>query len=147
MNFELRPANSLLGPRVYSTDFNPRALERGANELAISRSLKIKLLTKGIVTINGGHLVNPAAFEFTKRNPSLLIDGLLLPAIREDKGDFGAYVADNQRIFDAAGWKPARVEEAIAFLRESVKVALPWKVTQAQEQYRERLLWGLSSDR
>lgn len=147
MNFELLPANTLTGPRVYSTDFNPRALERGANEVAISRSLKIKLLTKGVVTINGGHLVTPAAFEFLQRNSGLLSDGLLLPAIREDKGDFSAYVADNQLIYDAAGWTPARVEEAMAFLRESVKVVLPWRVEQAQEQYRERLLWGLSSDR
>lgn len=147
MKFELLPANKLTGPRVYSTDFNPRALERGANELAISRSLKIKLLTKGVVTINGGHLVTPAAFEFLQRNPALLGDGLLLPAIREDKGDFSAYVADNQSAYDAAGWTPARVEEAMAFLGESVKVALPWRVEQAQEQYRERLLWGLSSDR
>ncbi|WP_315928506.1 hypothetical protein [Mesorhizobium sp. SP-1A] len=72
MKFELRPANSLTGPRVYSTDFNPRALGRGANELVISRSLKIKLLTKGVVTINGGQALK----KLSPKNEAKILTGL-----------------------------------------------------------------------
>ncbi len=71
----------------------------------------------------------------------------MLPAIREDKENFGAYVDDNQSAYDAAGWSTAQVDDAVSFLQEGVKVVLPWKVEQAQEQYRERLVWGLTSER
>jgi hypothetical protein len=147
MKYKLRPAKSLFGPRVYSTDLNPRTLDRKVDPVFISRSLKVKLITKGVVTINGGHLVNPPAFDFVRQNPILLTDGLLLPAIREDKGDFQAYIPDYQPAYDVAGWPPVRVDEAMSFLGESVKTVLPWKVEEAQEQYRKALLWGLMSDK
>lgn len=145
MNFELRPAHTLSGPRVYSTDFHPRSTYATDN-VALERSLKVKLLTKGIVTLNGGHLLTPAAFSFVCKHPNLLTDGLLLPAIREDKGNFNAYVADNEQAYRSAGWSSNQIDNAVAFLEESVKTVLPWRVEQAQEEYRGRLIWGVSSN-
>lgn len=146
MKFDIRAAHTLSGPRVYSTDFHPRRTYDADNVQALERSLKVKLLTKGTVTLNGGHLVTPAAFEFVSKNPVLLADGFLLPAIREDKGSFGAYVADNDAAYKAAGWSSSQIDDAIAFLQESVKTVLPWRVEQAQDEYRTRLIWGVASE-
>lgn len=147
MTFELRAATSLTGPRVYSTEFHPRSIMGGgSDELALGRSLKVKLLTKGVVTINGGHLLNPAAFNFVAANPALLTRGMLLPAIREDKGGFQAYVPDNAAHYQTAKWTNADIANAVDFLNAHVSAVLPWKVEQAQEHYRERLVWGLTAE-
>lgn len=146
MTFEMRSANSLTGPRVYSTDFHPRSIMGGYDETGLARGLKVKLLTKGVVTINGGHLLNPAAFKFIEANPALLTEGMLLPAIREDKGGFGAYVPDNADHYRAAKWSDADVAKVVEFLDAHVNTVLPWKVEQAQEHYRERLIWGLTAE-
>lgn len=146
MTFELRPAATLTGPRVYSTEFHPRSIMGGGtDELALGRSLKVKLLTKGVVTINGGHLLNPSAFKIVSANPSLLTEGMLLPAIREDKGSFQAYIPDNANHYLAAKWTDADIAKALDFLNAHVSAALPWRVEQAQERYRERLVWGLTA--
>jgi hypothetical protein len=52
--YEKRPAASLSGPRVYTTDMHPRMLEGAAADLetTILRGLKVKLLTKGVVTVS-----------------------------------------------------------------------------------------------
>jgi hypothetical protein len=55
-------AEELAGPRVYSTDLIRTLFDPGdpANSRATSaRALKIKIITKGLVTLNSAHLVSP----------------------------------------------------------------------------------------
>lgn len=118
--YKKRPAASLSGPRVYSTDMHPRMLDGAPAadlETTTLRGLKVKLLTKGIVTVNGGHLLHPRAITLLERNEELLTLGLLLPAIREDKASFQAYVPDYQ----SHGWNDARVRSAVQFLEDRVR--------------------------
>jgi hypothetical protein len=144
-------ANTLSGPRVYSTDFhpshfpNPKLAED--QEAQIIRSLKAKFLTKGIVTINGGHLLNPPVVQLLREHEELLTDGLLLPARRVDKHSFGDYLEDHKDAIKAAGWTTADETAAASFVEDRVSLILPWRVEQALEAYRTRLLAGLEEPR
>jgi len=147
--YSQRLADSLTGPRVYSTDFHPGhflgvkvddELER-----AILRSLKVKLLTKATVTINGAHLLNPPVVNILRKNEALLGKGLLLPALREDKASFADYVADHERGIQAAGWSDADRKSAADFVDSNIDTVLPWRVEQAQEPYRHRVIGGLTN--
>jgi hypothetical protein len=142
-----RPAESLSGPRVYSTEFHPShcnspVLSQAAEE-EIIRSLKVKFLTKGTVTINGGHLLNPPVVQLLRKNEEILTDGLVLPARRIDKRHFGDYLEDHKDVIKAAGWNAEDEKSAASFIEDRVSVILPWKVEQAIEAYRSRLVEGL----
>ena len=144
-----RPAQSLSGPRVYSTDFHPshfaaKPLSAGL-ELAILRSLKVKFLTKGTVTINGGHLLHPSVVGILRQNESILSDGLLLPARREDKATFGDYADDHAQQIREAGWSDVDLKTAVSFIEDRVKEILPWRVEQAVDAFRQRLLEGFQN--
>jgi hypothetical protein len=146
-----RPANTLSGPRVYSTEFHPShfdapKLSQGMEEQII-RSLKVKFLTKGIVTINGGHLLNPPVVQLLRKNEEILTDGLLLPARRVDKRHFGDYLEDHKDAIKAAGWNSEDEKSAASFIEERVSVILPWRVEQALDAYRGRLVEGLKDPR
>ncbi|RWP39796.1 hypothetical protein [Mesorhizobium sp.] len=146
--FKNRLAESLSGPRVYSTDFHPRSLEgeRTAEHDALTiRSLKVKLLTKGVVTINGGHLLHPAAISLLRQHEALLTQELVLPAIREDKGSFEAYVPDYEEYYRQWGWSEKEIAAAVDFVDQRVTTILPWRVEQAQDQYRACLINGLEA--
>lgn len=146
-----RPANSLSGPRVYSTEFHPSHFE-GAKlsqsaEDQIIRSLKVKFLTKGIVTINGGHLLNPPVVDLLRKHEEILTDGLLLPARRIDKRAFGDYLEGHKDVIKLAGWTSEDEKSAASFIEDRVGVILPWRVEQALEAYRNRLIDGLKDPR
>lgn len=146
-----RSAETLSGARVYSTEFHPShfsgpKLAQGREE-EIIRSLKVKFLTKGTVTINGGHLLNPPVIELLKKNEEILTHGLLLPARRVDKSQFGDYLEDHKDAIKAAGWTSADETAAASFIEDRVSVILPWKVEQALEAYRNRLIEGLKDPR
>jgi hypothetical protein len=146
-----RPANTLSGPRVYSTEFHPShfagpKLSQNTEDQII-RSLKVKFLTKGIVTINGGHLLNPPVVALLRKHEEILTDGLLLPARRIDKREFGDYLEDHKDVIRAAGWNSKDEKSAASFIEERVKIILPWRVEQAQDAYRSRLVGGLQDPR
>lgn len=150
--FDKKPAESLSGPRVYSTDFHPsRFADPVASEeleALILRSLKVKFLTKGTVTINGAHLLNPPVQAILKKHPSILSDGLLLPALREDKvGGFGDYLGDHAAHMAALRWTSRDETLAVGFIEETVSAVLPWRLEQAKDQYRARLLDGLRNQK
>jgi|HubBroStandDraft_6_1064221.scaffolds.fasta_scaffold278275_2 hypothetical protein len=146
-----RPANTLSGPRVYSTEFHPSHFAGPKlaqnTEDQIIRSLKVKFLTKGIVTINGGHLLNPPVVALLRKHEEILTDGLLLPARRIDKREFGDYLEDHKDVIRAAGWNSEDEKSAASFIEERVRIILPWRVEQAQDAYRSRLVGGLQDPR
>lgn len=148
-SYPIRPAEELSGPRVYSTDLHPIHI-RGARmtpekEQIVLRKIKAKLLTRGVVTINGAHLVQPDLADFLRRNPCLLTDKLLLPAMREDRNSFAEYAADHEAEYVASGWDRETIQSAAAFVDQHVQEVLPWKLEQAADDYRDRLLQGLAN--
>jgi hypothetical protein len=114
-------------------------------ELATLRSLKIKFLTKGTVTVNGAHFMHPAVLPFLQKHPAILEHRLLLPALREDKADFGDYVSDFEAEIAASGMTSVALKEAVAFVGDRIDTVLPWRAEQAQDAFRDRLLFGLSN--
>jgi hypothetical protein len=105
----------------------------------------VKCLTKGIVTINGGHLLHPAVIGMLRANESILSDGLVLPARRRDKSSFGDYVDDHADDIKRAGWSSADVASAIEFIEDRVGEILPWRVEQAADAFRAVVLRGLGN--
>jgi len=134
---------------VYSTDLHPLhfrsdPLTPDASRMLL-RKIKAKLLARGIVTINGAHLVQPAIASFLRQNEALLSHGLLLPAMREDRTSFGEYAVDHGEEYRLQGWSPEEITSAAAFVDDHVGEILPWRIEQAAENFREHLLRGLSS--
>jgi len=80
---------SLKGPRAYFTEWNKRNFSKvGASDaarLAILRKLKSLLLMKRNVIFAASDLNSPIAFQILFDNPELLDQGILLPALREDR--------------------------------------------------------------
>jgi hypothetical protein len=148
-SFIITPPENLSGPRVYSTDLHPlhfrsRHLTAEARRILL-RKIKAKLLTRGTVTINGAHLIQPALAEFLRENVALLSHKLLLPAMREDRSSFADYALDHEAEYLAQGWAPDDIRSAGKFVDEHVQEILPWRVEQASGSYRDSLFRGLSN--
>src|SRR3546814_18429786 len=80
--------SSDLGPRIYSTDllpshFNPEQPEESV-ELA-ARALKVKMITKGIVTLNSAYLVSPLGVLLMDKHPDLFSGEAIVPEFRTDQ--------------------------------------------------------------
>jgi hypothetical protein len=148
-SFAITPAESLRGPRVYSTDLHPIHFRGGPLTPEASRTLlrkiKAKLLTRGVVTLNGAHLIQPAISGFLRQNEALLSHGLLLPAMREDRANFAEYALDHEEEYRSQGWSPEDITTSAAFVDNHVEAILPWRVEQAAGNFRENLLQGFSS--
>src|SRR6185312_1447945 len=113
-------AADLRGPRVYSTDLLVSADDLQESVTVTSRALKIKLITKGVVTLNAVYLLSPLAMAVFDVHPDVLSGPGILPAFRVDKNSLsdllpslGRGALDNvdpKRIADHI----ARVEQSIA---------------------------------
>ena len=145
----ITPAESLSGPRVYSTDLHPLHFRGGPLTPDASRTLlykiKAKLLTRGVVTVNGAHLIQPVIADFLCQNEALLSHRLLLPAMREDRANFAEYASDHENEYRSQGWTQENIKAAAAFVDDRVEEILPWRVEQAAGHFRENLLRGFSS--
>ena len=135
----IRSADALTGPRIYSTDFHPSYFRSGPlNEdagRALLRSLKIKLITRGTVTINGAHLIHPGAAQLLAQNEALLTHDLLLPAMRIDRQSFSEYAEDHVDDYRRLGWSDTQITSAARFVDDRVQQILPWRVEQANEAW------------
>src|SRR5579862_654170 len=84
---EVVRADRLIGPRVYSTDLFPSgeaSIENEQNVEIAARALKIKMITRGLVTLNSAYLVSPLAVKLFDNFPDILGDSVL-PVFRTDK--------------------------------------------------------------
>src|SRR5271166_2081981 len=99
-------ASTLAGPRVYSTDIHPTLFNaddpHGSVEVT-ARALKIKIITKGIVTLNCASLVSPLGVLLLREHPDLLEGDALLPAFRVGKQDLRSLLQTSDREFRAVG--------------------------------------------
>jgi hypothetical protein len=64
------------------------------NAARLARALKIKIITKGLVTLNCAHLISPLGVHLLKVHPDLFDGEALLPAFREDKNNLCDYIVE-----------------------------------------------------
>lgn len=142
-------AKGLLGPRVYSTDLFPALYRpddrKGSVEIA-ARALKVKLITKGLVTLNSLYLVSPVGIALFENDTGLFEGNGILPAFREDQTELELLVARNEKELVAAGIENSRIDEHLAKLRSSLKRILPWKLGNVGENLRGLLIARLTND-
>jgi hypothetical protein len=142
-------AGSLSGPRVYSTDLFPAAYHQAdpAGSVAIiSRALKIKLITKGTVTLNSLYLLSPAGVALFEADTGLFDGKGILPAFRDDQADLDLLIARNEKELTAAGIGGSRLDEHVAKLKASMTHVMPWTLGDVGEKLRGILLDGLGND-
>ena len=138
-------AEELRGPRIYSTDllpshFNPEQPEESV-ELA-ARALKVKMITKGIVTLNSAYLVSPLGVLLMDKHPDLFSGEAIVPAFRTDKESLADLIASNEGLSEA-GITDRRLDDHIARLDSSIVSAMPWALADVGEKFRTLLLAGL----
>ena len=134
MTLHRLPPDSLKGPRAYFTDWNRRHLptpEDGeAARVAVLRKLKSLLLTKRNIVFAASDFNSPLAFRILSDSPELLDQGILLPALREDRVS----------LQDVTGDPAVR-----SFLADRSVTAVSWKLDENVDWFRSRLVDELSS--
>lgn len=142
-------AKTLHGSRIYSTDLHPSHFSAQGLAQTVEvgiRALKVKLLTKGVVTVHTSHLVSPGGVEILKRHPELIECRGLLPAFRNDKDSIDEYVVDQVASYARYGVAEADVAETVGLLNRQMTRVMPWHLGQVGENYRQRFLAGLADD-
>ncbi|BCH31852.1 hypothetical protein MesoLjLc_37820 [Mesorhizobium sp. L-8-10] len=139
-------AEDLRGPRVYSTDLAPSLYNDEDSILVTARALKIKIIAKGLVTLNCAHLVSPLAVRLFEKHPDLFKGEAILPAFRTDKSALADYVEDIES-FEKAGIGKSQLEEHIARVGEGVRRVMPWELADVGDRFRELIVTGLSNER
>lgn len=138
-------AEELTGPRVYSTDLLPSLYDLRAldDSVAIAaRALKIKIITKGLVTLNSVYLVSPLAVRLLELHPDLLEGVAVLPAFRTDKTDLNSLVASTEG-HAVAGIDEARLGSHIQQLEAQIKQVMPWELADVGDTFRSAMVDGL----
>lgn len=138
-------ADELTGPRVYSTDLLPslydlKKLDDGVAFAA--RALKIKIITKGLVTFNSVYLVSPLVVRLLDLHPDLLEGTAILPAFRTDKSDLSSLVASTEG-HAAAGISEARLGAHIQQLEPQLRQVMPWELADVSDQFGSAVVGGL----
>jgi hypothetical protein len=144
-----RPASELKGPRVYSTDLHPSLFDTTAPDLSVERSaqaLKIKIITKGIVTLNCAHLITPMAVKLLDRHPDLLNGDAILPAFRVGKANLRDLCDMSEAEFRASGIAEKKLDDYVTMLEGNIKTVMPWELGDIAERFRITVLTGLRSD-
>lgn len=142
-------AQSLQGPRVYSTDlfaahFNTS--DPNPNVELAARAIKIKIITKGLVTLNSMSLLTPTGVALFEKNTDLFDGEALVPAVRLDQANLSDLVARNEKKLAEAGIGKARIDEHLARLDSTVKRVMPWSLGDVGESYRQGLIATLSNE-
>lgn len=149
--FDERPvvkAKDLSGPRVYSTDLAASLYDPNDEVnclLVAARALKIKIITKGLVTLNCAHLVSPFGLRLLETYPDLFSGDAILPAFRIDKNNLSDYV-ENAEVFERLGITQKRLDDHIASLSATVRKVIPWELADVGDRFREMMLTGLRDD-
>ncbi|MGE4302611.1 MAG: hypothetical protein AB7E24_01100 [Novosphingobium sp.] len=140
-------AEELRGPRIYSTDLLPShfdATDPDGSVRVAARALKVKLLTKGRVTLNSAYLLSPMAVLLLDRHADLFNGPAILPAFREDKAALADLVTSNEDMA-SHGIDAQRLNDHIARLEGLVTHVLPWSLGNVGELFRTLLVSGLAN--
>ena len=144
---KLISADQLKGPRVYSTDLLPtlyNASDPKESVVETARALKIKILTKGVVTLNAAYLLSPLAIQLLDDYPDFLGGPSLLPAFRVDKNSLEDLAASVENV-EAFGIDKHRYGEHLARLDKLITHVMPWELGNVAKQYQALLLRGLDN--
>jgi hypothetical protein len=142
---KLVKAEDLRGPRVYSTDMLPSHFDRSNPKESVAitaRALKIKIITKGLVTLNSIYLVSPLGVLLLDAHPDLFEGTAILPAFRTDKSNFSELISSAGG-HAAAGIDDAHLRDHIAKLEGSIKQAMPWSLGTVGDAFRMTVVKGL----
>lgn len=140
-------ASELRGPRVYSTDLLPHFLDpadEAASIAVTTQALKIKIITKGLVTLNAAYLLSPLAVLLLDRNPDLLAGPSILPAFRTDKASLADLIPSAGE-HATAGIDAQRLADHVARVEQGITRVMPWTLADVSERYRTLLLDGLGN--
>lgn len=138
-------AEDLRGPRVYSTDLLPSHFARSDPKESVAitaRALKIKVITKGLVTLNSTYLVSPLGVLLLDAHPDLFKGTSILPAFRTDKSNFSDLVSSTGG-HAAAGIDDAHLRGHIAKLEGSITRIMPWSLGTVGDTFRLTVVKGL----
>jgi len=135
--------DSFSGPRAYFTDFDYKIVQFKHNKEAyrreIERKLKIIFLTKNTVVCAASHLTHKFAYELFKDNPILLNNGMIIPALRDDKEHAIDYLNEKKI-------KKSSKENMVAFYRENVNRVVSWELMDNSLWFKENLAKELKNE-
>ncbi|MDN4631967.1 hypothetical protein QCD71_10615 [Sphingomonas sp. PsM26] len=143
-----RYAGTLRGPRVYSTDLLPElfdAADPSGSVQTAARALKIKMLSRGLVTLNGAYLASPMGVLLLRAYPDLLNGPSILPAMLADKEGLEELVSAPMESYAALSITETDLAQHIATVEARMHQVMPWEVADVSERFRARLIDGLSS--
>jgi hypothetical protein len=140
-------AEDLRGPRIYSTDLFPSHFDandpEGSVEVA-ARALKVKIITRGLVSLNSAYLVSPLAVLLFDKHPDLLAGPAILPAFREDKDSLHDLLPSNEEAV-SYGIDRQRMDDHIDRLNGTITRVMPWVLGDVGERLRSLLIAGLAN--
>ena len=139
--------DELKGPRVYSTDLMPSHFgpaDPNESLLITARALKIKIITKGLVTLNSTYLVSPLGIRLVDAYPDVFNGPAILPAFRTDQSTLEDLVSSTAG-HEAAGIDEKRILAHIAKLEGMIKQAMPWQLGNVGETLKATLLKELQN--
>ena len=136
----LQPS-SLIGPRAYFVDFDPRRTRNIRDSRVwkthISRKIKTLLLTKRSVVCAASHLRSPLVYGFLRENPCLLERKLLIPALRSDMQGVSDYVTSRKPL----------AREMRAFYADTIQEVVCWAHEPNATSFRNSLVNALENDK
>lgn len=151
-------AEALTGSRVYSTDLHPHNFadldsEQFDEELIRADiSLKAKIITRGLVTINGAHFLSPMGMRFIDAKGD---DFLKNPALRtayriDENSGFDAYRKEYQNasidLYRDYAVNDASIVAHARSLDETLNNILPWDPDGVGDRYRNLVEEGLNDE-
>ena len=140
--FKNLEAKDFSGARAYFTDLDHRivdiSLKQDNYEKNLERKLKTLLLTKNTVSLGATHLATEFAFNFFKKNPILLNEGLIIPALRRDRNDFS-------ELFNNKNIPKDKQNELVDFYHDNVKQVVRWDLNKNSGWFKETLLKDINN--
>ncbi len=131
------------GPRAYFTNFDHRIVTRTANKerlrQEVERRLKILLLTKSTVVCAASHLTSDFTYQLFRANPVLLNQGLITPALRDDKKDVS-------ELFEKKRIKQSQKDEMIDFYRGEILQVVDWPLFDNSKWFKDRFIEDLQNE-
>ncbi len=138
-------AEDLKGPRVYSTDLFLFHFGRSDPEESVpitARAIKIKIITKGLVTLNSTYLVSPLGVKLLDAHPDMFDGVAVLPVFRTDKSSLNELITSTEGHAEA-GIDDAHLRDHIARLEAKIKQVMTWELGDTGSSYQLALVEGL----
>jgi hypothetical protein len=150
----LNPA-VLVAPRVYFTEFDRVTYSQVAwtsddviqIKKDLERKVKLLALTKGFVVIATSHLYeSELAREFLFENPTVLKEGIFVPALISKYSNFSDFLHDKRNSDEAQAYASRDVDEIQALMSDNVQAAITWDAKQTSSWFKRRLLSELANE-